>query len=138
MTWQARLVPNAGNARTYGSSTSRDLCVFEATYTYAEGVSTTLSLPWSLFEHVVGNGMMMIPKNREGVINLAKWLQAQIDPAELDKPIPEMPAISAWRLTEWLNAGRKASTLIEDLSREGMGGSAFGSYPLPGSDKPGT
>ena len=128
--WQASVVPNAGSARTSSSSSSRDSCDFHAKFTYAGGVSTTLSLPWSLFEHTVGNGMTMVPKSHPGLIDLTAWLRETTAPEEIKHPIPELPMISAAKLEHWLHAGRTAVALIEKFVSDGSAGSLLPAYPL--------
>ncbi len=93
-----------------------------------------MNLPWSLFEHIVGNGMTMVPMSRQEPIDLTSWLRAQTDPKELHQAIPEMPGVPSQLLRKWLEAGRAAVALIEKLGSDGSAQSWFPDYPL---DPPG-
>ena len=128
--WQASVVPNAGSARTSSSSSSRDYCDFHAKFTYAEGVSTTLSLPWSLFEHTVGNGMIMVPTSHLEPIDLLNWLRQNEILMPQDKIPAEMPMVPVDQLRRWLEAGREAVAIVESLGEEGMGATPLPAYPL--------
>jgi len=87
--WQymIELAPNAGSGRNLANSTSRTWS-FHAQYEFAADVSMTLSLPWSSFEHMVGN-----------------WLVSQTDPLWpcrleelLERFLPVTPEIHRLRL----------------------------------------
>jgi len=119
--WQYMIerAPNAGSAKSSVSSTSRTWS-FHAQYEFAAGVSMTLSLPWSSFEHTVGN-----------------WLVSQTDPKwparweeliERFLPVsPEwhrvrLPVTTAGELRSVLEAARAAleSQGVREFEGEGV------------------
>lgn len=101
--WQYELVRSAGSDGTpfhSDSKTSR----LHMKYTFAEGVTMRLSLPWSSFEHMVGNWLVAVPAED------LKTTQIPIDQLldRLVTPVPEtsLPTETADRLTSVLAAGR--------------------------------
>jgi len=122
--WQYELVQSAGSAESPHSWNSQT-CDLIATFTFAEGVSTSLSLPWSLYEHMVGNWLISVtnpiePANLPDLVARFKadlptqtraWLKATI-----------LPGTTAGLLESVLAAGRSfIKAAAEAPSDSGVG-----------------
>ena len=118
--WSFELVPSVGSDVKPTSSTY-PMSYLQATFTFAEDVSTTLSLPWSLFEHMVGN-----------------WLQTAVNPLEqvsletLARSAIDNPSLALWneltlptvtvaRLESVLQSGRRYFDAVASDSWVGEG-----------------
>ena len=123
--WQSELVQSAGSGRTAPGLNSRTWH-FRATYSYAEGVTTTLSLPWSLFEHMAGNFLMGAQRTMEDPSAPNHCQLATVIEATTEQPPAfsqvSLPSVQLRELRGWLEAGRAALSHPGVREFEGEGG----------------
>jgi len=121
--WQYELVRSAGNVEKASSSNYRT-CDLIATFTYVEGVSTTLSLPWSLYEHMVGNWLITVMNPIESVSLpdlIARYKADLTAPTRAWLKATILPGTTAGLLESVLAAGRKYLDNVDSESWVGEG-----------------
>lgn len=113
--WQYELVRSAGNGRKSSLWNSQD-CDLIATFEFAEGVTTKLSLPWSLFEHMVGNWLVSMT-NPSWAVRLDELLEMNLPiedkRAKLELARLKLPTTTEGQLRHVLENGRAALLELE-------------------------
>ena len=118
--WQYELAPSAGSAEIPTPSTY-PMSDFLATFTFAEGVALTLSLPWSLFEHMAGNWLATVVNPLEPVRLEILTRQNLENPSLALWNEVQLPAMTAGKLEQVLQSGRRYFDAVASDSWMGEG-----------------
>ena len=119
--WSYELVPSAGNGES-PSSWNSPMSRLNMRFTFAEGVYTTLSLPWSLFEHTVGNWLVLATGNPMETVRIEHLLRRTIDnPSTALWNELMLPTMTAGRLESVLESGRRYFDAVASDSWVGEG-----------------
>ena len=120
--WQFELAKSAGNDETRYGLTS-PTWLLHSRFTFAGGVTTTLSLPWSSFEHMVGNSLVMKYENDTELMDLVMMVRHQVSPLFLPK---QLPPVTARELRSVLEGGRREVKRRRDAVAQLAAGESVG------------